>query len=257
MLEVGNKRILNYNLNSIEYSTFFSCVCVCEFMMNLDASCNGICVNDKIAEYCEAYLITEGLCRQGSKCCVTRDIYPDKVPADLRIPTSANRNQSMPMKPTKPFTSTTSQRPKPSIKNTNRPTKPQEPSRESFDGNQISSNNKRSCDGECVSGLFALFCDKLDEEAYCPNEASCCITSDDGEKGTTPRPVSCGHFFIYSVDSFSASPNYRNLIRLVFIADSSTKMSWILFGECIACILRSAIGYHTKHIELQRRHFLL
>lgn len=143
-------------------------------------------MGDRIAEYCEAYLVTDGLCKPGTKCCVTRDQYPDKLPADLRIPTGANRNQSLAMKPTKPFTSTTSQRPKPSIKNTNRPPKPQEPSRESVDGNQI--NSHRACEGECVSGLFALFCDDLDAEAYCPNDGSCCITSDANDKGTTPRP---------------------------------------------------------------------
>lgn len=48
--------------------------------------CPGVCVSDRIAEYCEAYLITPKLCKIGSKCCVSRDIYPDKVPADLRIP---------------------------------------------------------------------------------------------------------------------------------------------------------------------------
>lgn len=195
MPEVSTKIISNsvrqsqLQSQSHEYLTFFFIFVFLNFFRT-DASCNGICVNDKIAEYCEAYLTTEGLCRQGSKCCVTRDQYPDKLPADLRIPTGASRNQSIPMKPTKPFTSTTSQRPKPSIKNTNRPTKPQEPSRESVDANQFS--NKRACEGECVSGLFALFCDTLDEQAYCPNDASCCITSDEGEKGTTPRPVVVG-----------------------------------------------------------------
>lgn len=43
---------------------------------------------DRIAEYCEAYLITPGLCKPATKCCVSRDIYPDKEPADLRVPTS-------------------------------------------------------------------------------------------------------------------------------------------------------------------------
>lgn len=53
-----------------------------------ESSCPGVCVADRIAEYCEAYLITAGLCKSGSKCCVSRDIYPDKVPADLRVPTT-------------------------------------------------------------------------------------------------------------------------------------------------------------------------
>lgn len=53
-----------------------------------EGTCPGVCVADRIAEYCEAYLITSGLCKSGSKCCVSRDIYPDKVPADLRVPTT-------------------------------------------------------------------------------------------------------------------------------------------------------------------------
>lgn len=81
-----------------------------------------------------------------------------------------------------------SHRPKPPTKQGTGKPKPQEPSRESVDSNHIS--GQRPCDGECVSGLFALFCDELDSEAYCSNEGSCCITaeSNDNVKGTTPRP---------------------------------------------------------------------
>lgn len=137
-------------------------------------------------------MITNGLCKAGSKCCVSRDIYPDKLPADLRIPNAQmHGNHSIMSKPTKPIASTmsSSQRPKQPIKQgTGKPTKPQEPSRESPEGNHI--GGQRPCDGECVSGLFALFCDDLDSEAYCPNEGSCCITSEGNENGkpTTQRP---------------------------------------------------------------------
>lgn len=121
-----------------------------------------------------------------------RDNYPDKLPADLRIPNS-HVNQTMAAKPTKPAASPVinshQQRPhqKPPMKqNANRPSKPQEPSRESED-NQIT---QKRCEGDCVSGLFALFCDGLDEEAYCPNEATCCLTSENNNAPlTTPRPV--------------------------------------------------------------------
>lgn len=51
-----------------------------------------------------------------------------------------------------------------------------------------------------MSGLFALFCDDIDPDAYCPNEGSCCITggsSDDNDSEdekqevttTTQRPT--------------------------------------------------------------------
>lgn len=53
---------------------------------NKENQCPGVCVADRIADYCEAYHTTSGLCKVGSKCCVSRDIYPDKVPADLYVP---------------------------------------------------------------------------------------------------------------------------------------------------------------------------
>lgn len=56
--------------------------------LNKDNQCPGVCVADRIAEYCEAYHTTSGLCKVGSKCCVSRDIYPDKLPADLYVPST-------------------------------------------------------------------------------------------------------------------------------------------------------------------------
>lgn len=56
-------------------------------------------MTDKIAEYCEAYLITPGLCKPQSKCCVSRDIYPDKVPADLRVPITHAQSNASTQKP--------------------------------------------------------------------------------------------------------------------------------------------------------------
>lgn len=36
----------------------------------------------------------------------------------------------------------------------------------------------RPCKGECVSGLFSLFCDEVDLDATCPGgDDSCCITN--------------------------------------------------------------------------------
>lgn len=62
-----------------------------------NGKCPGVCVPDKIAEYCESYLITPGLCKPQTKCCVSRDIYPDKVPADLRIPIHGNSSTQKPV----------------------------------------------------------------------------------------------------------------------------------------------------------------
>lgn len=38
--------------------------------------------------------------------------------------------------------------------------------------------DEKPCKGECVAGLFALFCDDIDSDAFCPGEASCCVKSD-------------------------------------------------------------------------------
>lgn len=48
------------------------------------------------------------------------------------------------------------------------------------------------CEGECVSGLFALFCDDIDANAFCPNEGSCCMpagSASDKEIVTTTQRV--------------------------------------------------------------------
>lgn len=169
------------------------------FVVIADGQCPGVCVADRIAEYCEAYLITGGLCKSGSKCCVSRDIYPaDKMPADLRIPNAqpsaqaTNNRTNIPSKsPTKPSmqpSPTQGARPKPTkLNSSSHSTRPQIPTRESAEGSGVNHvNNRRPCAGECVVDLFSLFCEELDSEAFCPNEGNCCL--DGANKGTTPRP---------------------------------------------------------------------
>lgn len=143
-----------------------------------------------MADYCEAYLATNGLCNSGSKCCVSRDNYPDKVPADFRVPIQMHSNHTISSKLTKSNmpTMTNSPRPKPPTKlTTSRPTKPQEPSRESIDGNHV--GGQRPCDGNCLSSFFSLFCDKTDSDAHCPNDGTCCIDIEgENVKETTQKP---------------------------------------------------------------------
>lgn len=45
------------------------------------------------------------------------------------------------------------------------------------------------CRGECVSGLFALFCDDVDEDANCPEGGSCCITNAPSDSGSSTTTV--------------------------------------------------------------------
>lgn len=158
---------------------------------HLDGSCPGVCVADRIAEYCEAYLITGGLCKSGSKCCVSRDIYPDKLPIDLRIPNAQAHMNKTTSKPTKQVAIlSTHSRPKPTKMTTMHSTRPQQPLRESVENtNNGASISRRPCDGECVGGIVSLFCEDLDSEAYCPNEGNCCLTGEDKITTSKPKPV--------------------------------------------------------------------
>lgn len=47
----------------------------------------------------------------------------------------------------------------------------------------------KDCEGECVSGLFALFCDDIDSDAFCPNEGSCCMPAGDKQVETTTQRI--------------------------------------------------------------------
>lgn len=50
---------------------------------------------DHFAGYCEAYLISSGLCEPGSRCCVSREA-PKKPVSDSRLITkNGQRNQTM------------------------------------------------------------------------------------------------------------------------------------------------------------------
>lgn len=66
-----------------------------------------------------------------------------------------------------------------------------------------------------MNGLFALFCDDVDSEAFCPNEGSCCVTgtSEDTKQEvvtTTRRPATP-----VSVSSFSVPVRF-NTNRLFY-----------------------------------------
>lgn len=64
-----------------------------------DNECPGVCVADRIADYCEAYLRTPNLCKGGTKCCVAKDQYLDDP--DLRILINTQNSSKTPSKPQK------------------------------------------------------------------------------------------------------------------------------------------------------------
>ncbi|XP_030380376.1 protein masquerade [Scaptodrosophila lebanonensis] len=214
-------------------------------------NCTGVCVADRIAEYCEAYLTSNGLCKEGTKCCVSLDEYANgKLPKDIYIPAkhmgNLKTNQTvgktpMASKPaaskattststttstTRTTTTTTSTTPEPARTKNNgghgKPNKHKKPTtttttesdaaaaddddEEEDEAEEAaeSSNNKlksgtsngqvlKECEGECMNGIFAIFCDDIDSDAFCPGEGSCCVTGTASEavptKATPTKPA--------------------------------------------------------------------
>lgn len=127
------------------------------------------------------------------------------------------------------MSSTDGHKPKPTkLFTSSKPTKGQEPLRESQSNNNNQHQHQsqqhhhnRPCDGECVSGLFALFCDELDQEAYCPNEGSCCVTSESSDvkdrpthKTTTQKPIVT--LFLFFVQYFSEMLKLKCIFVIFF-----------------------------------------
>lgn len=68
---------------------------------NGESSCPGVCVADRIADYCEAYLKTPNLCKGGTKCCVAKDQYMDNPDLRILIGSQNSSNNKSPLKPQK------------------------------------------------------------------------------------------------------------------------------------------------------------
>lgn len=153
--------------------------------------CPGMCVAERVADYCEAILVSDELCKPGLRCCVTQDLYGDKKPNNLVVP---NKNKGVNHTTHSHSTHTTS---KPHILTTTPYTQPSK-----------SVLKMRPCTGECVSGFFALFCEDVIKDADCPGDASCCVTNSPSEipfttttpRVTTPPPLPrCPGFCIHHI----------------------------------------------------------
>lgn len=73
-------------------------------------NCLGVCVAERIADYCEAVLNDANLCKPGLRCCVSKDAYSGTLPPNLVImerngtkPNSGSQSSS-----TTPYVSSTS-----------------------------------------------------------------------------------------------------------------------------------------------------
>ncbi|KAH8329669.1 hypothetical protein KR074_007474 [Drosophila pseudoananassae] len=199
--------------------------------------CTGVCVADRIAEYCEAYLTSDGLCKEGTKCCVSLDEYSNgKLPKDIYIPAKhmsnlklnttmtvknapAKTSSSTSTSSTSTSTTSTTTTPEPARTNGNSSPKPskhkkhpattttteaadEEDEEEENDdqeeeepplSNKLKSGQGqgqvlKECEGECMNGIFAIFCDDIDSEAFCPGEGSCCVTGSVSEAPASKPP---------------------------------------------------------------------
>ncbi|XP_066158472.1 protein masquerade [Euwallacea fornicatus] len=138
----------------------------------------GICVAERVADYCEAILNSSSLCKPGLKCCVSSDAYGEKLPPDLIFPNKTETNitkvetRTTPKNTTSTLEATTQHMVKVNVPTSSRP--------------QL----LKQCSGECLTGLIALFCDDFDTNATCPNDEKCCIIYPLSYDITTkPQPV--------------------------------------------------------------------
>lgn len=95
---------------------------------------------------------------------------------------------------TKPPQATTSEPIRPKTNPPTRPSKPptSRPQQTIQHSEAHPSNKPKQCFGSCVSGLFALFCDDIDENAFCPGDGTCCLNGGNDNKvqvTTTVRPT--------------------------------------------------------------------
>ncbi|XP_071872643.1 trypsin-like serine protease domain-containing protein masquerade isoform X1 [Bombus fervidus] len=145
-------------------------------------TCSGICMAERIADYCDAVLVIDTLCKPGYKCCVSRDAFGDSPPPELLVIDRTNSSRidektglNTSYKGSSPFTTVRSNTiTSTSVASTTIATtttiakQPTTTTRPKI-------TVRKPCKGECVSGFFALLCDKVDGEAECPDDGSCCV----------------------------------------------------------------------------------
>ncbi|XP_068619702.1 protein masquerade [Battus philenor] len=147
-----------YTTTEADDEDFFTTVAPDRHKDSGNIACPDVCVEVQLAQYCQAYLTSPKLCIKGRVCCVTKDYYGENPPDNLVIPNEKHHHTK---RPSTALTTTPS--PKKKI--------------------------DRSCRGECISGLFVLLCDHVDEQATCAEGGTCCITDTKGTDVTTRRPT--------------------------------------------------------------------
>lgn len=110
-------------------------------------------------------------------------------PARTKIIASGS-NQKKPLKHKKtPTAHTTTTTPEPIEEEDESEDQQDEDENDKNDSDKNENSNGlvlKECEGECMNGILAIFCDDIDSEAFCPNEGSCCITGQAQQSATSP-----------------------------------------------------------------------
>lgn len=160
----------------------------------------GVCVKDRIADYCEAILNVESLCNPGERCCVTREAFGASPPPELIVIDRSKSNGTRHEEKTGSATTKAPEkggittRPSGSTRPvtippllTTIPTTTSAPLTP-----RPNTDFRKPCSGECRNIIFAaLTCDDIDSDARCPGDDTCCILGPPTrpEITTTLRPL--------------------------------------------------------------------
>ena len=155
---------------------------------------------ERIADYCDAVLVIDTLCKPGYKCCVSRDAFGESPPPELLVIDRLNStrfDEKNSASDSKVSSLLTTMRPNTSLSTSvsaiatattmttmiTTLTATRQPSTAATTTTTTTRPKPVSfkpCKGRCMSGLSALFCENVDAYADCPPDDSvltvCCIS---------------------------------------------------------------------------------
>ncbi|KAL7293808.1 hypothetical protein TKK_0012868 [Trichogramma kaykai] len=145
--------------------------------------CPGSCMLASFVRYCEAVLEVDSLCDSKTRCCVTRELFGDSPPAQLRIYDHKKfgepvvPNEVVVGGPSTPLATTST--------TTTSTTEPQ-----TLSTNANTNTTRKRCRGGCVNIYIANFlCEKVDSDADCGDMSLCCVEDEEEEEESQKQEV--------------------------------------------------------------------
>lgn len=154
--------------------------------------CSGVCIEERMQNYCDAIVKIEGLCPSTQRCCISRDEFVPNPPKEIYIVDRSKINSTKnefktdvkspgASRPTSSATSSTSS----SATTTVAPLPPSTTTIDTSANSETKPSRRKPCKGTCSNTLFGYpLCDYYDESAYCTEGKICCLT-DPTESVTT------------------------------------------------------------------------